>query len=302
MKKQFKTAILASIGAFVVSCNSNKGSADFEKTESGLEYKFYSQNKEGVKPKEGDFIKVIMQYKTSKDSVLFKSAQVAMDGSGAIEFPVAKAPFKGSFEEGLAMMSVGDSASFKVSADSLYLLAFKAKELPAFIDKGSLLTFDVKLVSIRSKEEVMKEQEMAMQKQAAEAEKRKTQEPLEIEAYIKTNNITTKPTASGLYVIEKTKGTGAQVLKGSMVQVHYTGMFLDGNTFDSSIDRGQPIEFSVGQGQVIPGWDEGLQLMKVGGKATFLIPSNLAYGEMGSQGAIPPYSPLLFDVEVVGVK
>ena len=109
-------------------------------------------------------------------------------------------------------------------------------------------------------------------------------------------------TASGLEYIEVEVGTGAQAVAGKTVAVHYTGKFQDGKVFDSSVSRGEPIEFQLGRGNVIQGWDEGIALMKVGGKAQLIIPPGLAYGERGAGGVIPPNATLVFDVELVSVK
>lgn len=109
-------------------------------------------------------------------------------------------------------------------------------------------------------------------------------------------------TASGLEYIEVEPGTGTEAEAGKTVSVHYTGKFQDGQVFDSSISRGEPITFQLGKGKVIKGWDEGIALMKVGGKAQLIIPPDLAYGERGAGGVIPPNSTLLFDVELVDVK
>jgi peptidyl-prolyl cis-trans isomerase A (cyclophilin A) len=109
-------------------------------------------------------------------------------------------------------------------------------------------------------------------------------------------------TTSGLEYIEVQAGTGAQAEAGKTVAVHYTGKFQDGKVFDSSISRGEPIEFQLGKGNVIKGWDEGIALMKVGGKAQLIIPPDLGYGERGAGGVIPPNATLVFDVELVSVK
>lgn len=109
-------------------------------------------------------------------------------------------------------------------------------------------------------------------------------------------------TPSGLEYIEIEAGTGTQAVAGKTVSVHYTGKFPDGKVFDSSISRGEPITFQLGARRVIKGWDEGIALMKVGGKAQLVIPPELAYGERGAGGVIPPNATLVFDVELVDMK
>lgn len=109
-------------------------------------------------------------------------------------------------------------------------------------------------------------------------------------------------TQSGLRYQIIQKGDGAKAEHGKTVAVHYKGMFADGGEFDNSYKRGNPIEFPVGMGNVIPGWDEGIQLLQVGDKARFVIPSHLAYGSRGAGGVIPPNATLVFDVELMNVK
>ncbi|NQY29404.1 MAG: peptidylprolyl isomerase [Flavobacteriaceae bacterium] len=109
-------------------------------------------------------------------------------------------------------------------------------------------------------------------------------------------------TDSGLRYQILQKGTGAKAVKGKNVSVHYKGQLSDGTVFDSSYKRKEPIDFQLGVGQVISGWDEGIMLMNVGDKARFVIPSNLAYGEQGAGGDIPPGATLIFDVELMDVK
>ena len=111
-----------------------------------------------------------------------------------------------------------------------------------------------------------------------------------------------KKTESGLRYQILQKGTGAQAEKGKQISVHYKGQLTDGTVFDSSYQRKQPIDFTVGIGQVIKGWDEGLQLLQVGDKARLVIPSQLAYGSQGAGGVIPPNATLIFDVELMAVK
>jgi FKBP-type peptidyl-prolyl cis-trans isomerase len=108
-------------------------------------------------------------------------------------------------------------------------------------------------------------------------------------------------TASGLMYFMEKEGDGPKPLASQTVKVHYTGSLLDGTVFDSSRERGDPIEFPLGVGRVIPGWDEGVALLSVGGKAKFIIPSQLAYGERGAGGVIPPNATLIFDVELMEI-
>ncbi len=135
-----------------------------------------------------------------------------------------------------------------------------------------------------------------------EREKRIEQAKKEQEAVLDALSTGFEKTKSGLRYQIIQKGNGKKAEKGQTVSVHYKGMLPDGQVFDSSYQRKQPIDFTLGVGQVISGWDEGIQLLKVGDKARFVIPSNLAYGSQGAGGVIPPNATLIFDVELMDVK
>src|SRR5690606_1684456 len=109
-------------------------------------------------------------------------------------------------------------------------------------------------------------------------------------------------TESGLRYKIIQKGEGAKPVQGQTVAVHYKGQLTDGTVFDSSYKRNEPLEFPVGVGQVIPGWDEGIMLLQVGDKARLVIPSHLGYGSRGAGGVIPPNAHLIFDVELMDIK
>ena len=109
-------------------------------------------------------------------------------------------------------------------------------------------------------------------------------------------------TPSGLAYQDLVPGSGPSPTSGRLVRVHYTGWLQDGTKFDSSLDRGQPFEFPIGTGQVIPGWDEGVMTMKVGGKRKLVIPSQLGYGASGAGGVIPPNATLIFEVILLDVQ
>lgn len=109
-------------------------------------------------------------------------------------------------------------------------------------------------------------------------------------------------TASGLVIEELVLGDGAEATRGASVRVHYTGWLTNGESFDSSVSRGDPFGFTLGVGQVIRGWDEGVQGMKVGGKRKLTIPPDLGYGARGAGGVIPPNATLIFEVDLLEVQ
>ncbi len=262
---------------------------NYKKSDKGIRYSFVKSNK-GAKIKLDDIVFLQIKYATDKDSVLFDSWKMG----GPIQLKVSKPTFKGDLMDGLNLMTAGDSVLFLFSADSMFTKTFNMP-LPEFIKPGSDLKFTVKIDRITT-EEVLRADEIKIEKE------KNMEEQKAIEQYIAENKLTPVTTPSGLKYVMYNEGTGAKAEAGKTVRVHYTGKLLNGTKFDSSYDRNDPIEFKLGQGMVIKGWDEGIALLKEGGKALLIIPSNIAYGARGAGGVIPPFAPLTFEVELVSVQ
>lgn len=203
------------------------------------------------------------------------------------------------FQEVISMMREGGKANAIVPS----AMAFGAQGAGSVVPPFSTLYYDVELIKIMSNDEFESKQADKNAKQQAEAAQMEKGEGAAIQKYLKDNNITPTTTLpSGLIYIEKQAGSGPKPADGKKVKVHYTGKLFNGTVFDSSVERGQPYEFALGRGAVIDGWDIGIALMNEGGKATLIIPSKLAYKDKGAGEVIPPFAPLVFDVELVEVE
>lgn len=271
---------------FLSSCDEG----GLKTTESGLIYQFHVSNTDGRMPVEGDIIEVNMSYETA-DTVLFDSKSKPTP----LVMRMDKSIFVGDLFEGIYMMHVGDSATFILNIDSVFIKIFRKHKTPAEFDSLEHINFNIKLLSVKSTEEMQAEQE-------AKVELAREEEGIIMATYLADNNITVEPTESGLIFIETKKGNDTKPQVGDKVKVHYTGYLLDGTKFDSSVDRDTPFEFDLGQGRVIKGWDEGIAMLGVGGKATLIIPSKLGYSDRGAGGMIGPYATLKFDVELLGIN
>lgn len=301
-------ALFLGLLAFILSSCKNEYPG-FDKTETGLYYKFHTKNDNASKAAVGDVLYVRMYNYTEKDTVLDDYRNV----KNPIGIRYIEPLYDGDINEGLAMLAVGDSATFIVNAKKFFTNNLRAPQMPEFIDSTSVIYFNIKLESIKTKAEFEAEMAKAQAERDSVMKEMKNNEETQIADYLKQNRINAKPTLSGLYIVNKKVGKGKAAQAGKMVKVNYTGYFFDGTIFDTSNEdvaktanihnpqrQYAPIEFVLGTGQVIKGWDEGIATLKVGGVAKFVIPSYLAYGEYGS-GPIRPFTPLVFDVELVDV-
>jgi FKBP-type peptidyl-prolyl cis-trans isomerase len=260
-------------------------------TASGI-YIIETQAGQGAKIDSGVYVKINFKVSSIDGKQIFSS----FDRPEPIRFQYGQRFDTPGIDEAIGTMKKGTKSKVIVPSK----MAFGETGRSNLVAPYTTLIYEVEIVDVQSKAEYDKEQAEMKKKEAQKTDEAKKQETTLREKYLKEHNITVKPTASGLYYIEKAKGTGPQAVPGKNVKVHYTGTLLDGTKFDSSRDKNQPLEFTIGKGQMIKGFDEGFQLMKKGGKATFIVPSSLGYGDR-NMGNIPPYSTLVFDVELVDV-
>lgn len=299
MKKAFVSvaAVALLFAGAMTSCKEKSQYPGYEKNENGLYYRYHVQN-EGGTPQMGDLMEVFFS------CVVNDTAEIIPPTPNI--FKLQEALFKGDVFEAMSMLHKGDSASFIVNIDSTFRTFFN-RSLPEEFAPTDVMRFDIRMDDFYPESEyaqriALKVKEMTSERVAkmkADHPEETAQAAEALSQYLQKNNIVAEPTESGLFYVVSQEGNGEKPQVGQNVQMHYTGKLLDGTVFDSSVERGQTFAFPLGVGRVIPGWDEGVQLMSKGEKGVFYIPYYLAYGDTGAGEMIPPYSNLVFEVELV---
>jgi FKBP-type peptidyl-prolyl cis-trans isomerase len=226
-----------------------------------------------------------------------KEIYSSYDRPQPIKFEYGKPIDTRGFGYGLSTLREGSRARFLVPSS----LAYGYRGSGGVIAPYQPIIYDVEILEVKTKAEYEKQQADDQKAEQMMLDSLKKDEPIQREKYLQDNHITVKPLPSGLYYIPVLTGTGPKAESGKTVKVHYTGKLLNGRIFDSSRKRPNPLEFMLGRGQVIKGWEEGISMMRQGGKATLIIPSTIGYSDR-DMGVIPPYSTLVFDVELIEVK
>lgn len=288
MRKNFflLSALFLMLSLLTGCSNAPKG---YRATDNGLYYRLFTNNG-GENPQIGDLLELTMSCSVNDTVVILPLTKNII--------PMTEPSFWSDFVEGFSMMHKGDSASFIVDIDSSFVNLFGYNTLPPQFSSTDIMRFEVRLDDFYPESEFrFRMIENIKKNYPAETEKAAS----ELNAYLEKNGVVAQPTSTGLYYVKTQDGTGEKPSKGSTVKAHYTGYLLDGTVFDTSIERGEPIEFVLDVGQVIPGWDEGIALMSKGEKAVLYIPYYLAYGDR-DLGVIPPFSNLVFEVELIDFK
>lgn len=291
MKKQIRMATMIVAGAAMLAACGSGDMKGYKQTENGLYYRFEQQDKNAQQVQEGDVL--VGEMTIRLDTTVLRT------NVGRTERLMPAIPtYDGVLHEGIMMMHLGDKATFAIEADSMAKF-MQPNQMPPMYEKGKGMKFyyEINLQDIVTKEEFAAEQA----NYEAEMEKARTAEPELIANYVKENNIKVQPNANGLYVIVKKQGKGTKVAVGRQVAIHYTGRLIDGTVFDSSVGN-EPLSYVVGQMGLIRGWEEGVMGQPEGTQLQLIIPSAMGYGPQGAGQMIPPYSTLIFDLDIVSVK
>lgn len=276
----FSTVIAASL---LAAC----GSTDYSKTPSGITYKIVEKGS-GPQVKLGQFLQVHYTQKINDSTLMTSEGGVPVFTRVDSVGPVYNAA------EVFRFLHKGDSIVVVQEVDSLMK---QNPMLPPFMKKGDKLYLHMRVTDILDNEQqvqAIQDKEMAGQKD---------RDQVVVDEYIKKNNITANKIGKGTYVKIDQAGSGAKADSGKFVSVKYRGkIMLTGKEFESTMEPGKdPITFPLGVGQVIPGWDEGIQQFSKGGKGTLYIPGFLSYGSRPGPGGLPNEA-LMFDIEVVDVQ
>jgi FKBP-type peptidyl-prolyl cis-trans isomerase FkpA len=258
----------------------------FETTESGNKYKILSHEENARAVVKGDLILTNLTITTMDDSVILETFKQNSPRYIPSDEPVLQDVF--------AVLAKGDSVEILVNADTLFSKSFGMPK-PSNIKDGENVHFILKVVDLFNQQEIQKKGE-------DQKHELLMKDSLALMDFMNTlNGKEIKQTASGIrYIVEKST-KGKQAKTGDKVAVKFAGTLLNGTPFDQTGEGGEPLVFTIGLRQVIPGWEEAVALMKEGEKYKFIIPQHLAYGERGS-GPIPPMSTLVFDIELVKVN
>ena len=283
---------LISLIFILISC------VDKEKVlDNGIELKYF-KNGNGEEIKDGQIVMINLQYfdydgnellnKVGNDPVVLQKDS-SWENNGIIY-------------EVIDNLVKGDSVFFQLTTEQFFKNAPQSVEVPDSV-KNKLISFYTCVQDVMSQSEFEDYQRVQYEKMQQEMEQQNENQlsiDLElIENYLKENNIDAMKSESGLHYVITEKGNGDNAAAGDNVTVHYTGMLLNGEKFDSSLDRNQPFSFQLGQGMVIRGWDEGITYFNKGASGTLYIPSTLGYGSSGAGGVIPPNAILIFEIQVL---
>lgn len=288
MKKNY--ILLISVIISLTSCYDKSKYPGFKHARHGIYYQLHKIGEDTEKPKTRDFVTVDLIYKTMNDSVFF---------TGRRKFQITKPAYKGSIDECFRMLAEKDNATFIISANDFFKKTLQTT-LPGFFDELSTMKVTIEMIEIQTEKEYQKEKEAFLNW----IEDFNDYEKIILKQFLEEKELPVKPILSGIYYINIREGKGKKIELGDTITINYEGKFLNGKFFDSTIKRKQPFQFVYGtEWQVIKGLEEALGIMREGEKSIVILPSDMGFGKKGSStGIIPPFTSLIFEVEILKVN
>jgi len=272
------------------SCDSRPDFPGYSKSRDGFHYKLRKIGDGNRLAQVGDYVTVDLAYKTLGDSSFF---------NGRRKFQLTQPQFRGSLDYCFLILEAGDAASFIISAADFFIRTLETS-LPTFLNEEDLMIVDIDMIEIQSEADYLREKEAFLHWIDDFGE----YERVLLAQFFSNEQINVVPSESGLYLINLHEGSGKQVKPGDTVEVHYEGRFLNGKFFDSTKMREEAFQFIYGQEwQVVDGLEKAIGKMREGDISLVILPSQLAFGERGSStGIIPPFTSLIFEVEIKSVR
>lgn len=285
-----KELLFTLLAVLIVSCNNSSEYPGYSKAFPNVYFKLLKIGENDQKCAAGDYVTADITYKTLYDSVFFK---------GRRKFQISKPLYEGSIDDCMMMLREDEAASFIIPANEFFSKTL-GTSMPSFLLPQGKMKFEAEVLDIQTPKEYQKEKEAFL----SWIEDFGAYEKIILKQYLEDSKLRLKPTQSGLYSLILKAGNEKTVHVGDTITVHYEGRFLNGKFFDSTRKRNEAFQFVYGQQwQVIKGLEEAIGLMHEGERSLFIMPSDLAFGETGSStGIIPPFTSLIFEVELLKIN
>jgi FKBP-type peptidyl-prolyl cis-trans isomerase len=287
MKRFF---LLLIIGISIAACQSKSDFEGFKKSRKGFHYQLHTLGESERNVKINDYVTADINYYTLDDSLFFE---------GRRKIKLGQPAYQGAVEDCFMFLKLGESASFILQAGPFFKVTLES-DIPEFLSEESYFKVKLSIIEIQSELEFEKEKQAFL----SWIEDFGHYEKVILKHFISQEKIDVKPTKSGLIYLPLEKTNGAKIELGDTITINYEGRFMNGKYFDSTVRTKSPFQFVFGtEWQVIQGMEEGLALMHEGEKALFIMPSELAFGSEGSStGIIPPFTSLIYEVEIIKVN
>lgn len=290
MTFSFKITSILLVALLVFSCKEKSEYPGYSKLENGNYFKLIKIGDSETKCKFGDYVTADISYKTLNDSVFFK---------GRRKFQIGQPKYPGSIDECFVMLGKEDAASFIISTENFFTKTL-GTAVPSFLRSSEKMKIEADIIEIQTVDQYNREKEAFLKwtEDFGEYEK------IVLRQYLEDSKLRMKPAINGIYSIILKQGNERKVNVGDTIVVHYEGRFLNGKFFDSTKKRNEAFQFVFGQQwQVIKGMEEAISTMHEGERSIFILPSEIAFGEQGSStGLIPPFTSLIFEVELISIN